>query len=211
MASEPMQSGGARRLLSTLIDKVDVLSQMMQAPTSSGVSEAIADQTVATLEALSAVRVSIDALHVDLTASDPLVPFVDGLEALISSTNSKLDALVAATRAVDPRGAPWSYAATAAGILTTTAVPIKTAAGAGMRNYITGLEISNAGITAATVTVREVGGAVLWRGNAPAGIAQPPISFSTPLAPAANTSLEVVLSAAVALGVFVNVQGFVAA
>ncbi len=110
----------------------------------------------------------------------------------------------------------WSYAAGAGGIVnTTTAVPIKGAAGAGLRNYITGIDITAEALgTATELAIRDgAGGTVLWRmkigtGGIPNGRY---ISFSTPLRGSANTLLEVVtLTASVTGAVYVNAQGYVA-
>lgn len=110
----------------------------------------------------------------------------------------------------------WQYAAAASGIVnTTTAVTIKAAAGAGVRNYITGVQVSSDALGAATeVAIRDgAAGTVIWRTklttNGTTGIEQ--ILFPTPLKGTANTLLEVVtLTASVTGGVYVNAQGFVA-
>lgn len=116
----------------------------------------------------------------------------------------------------DVDGKDWSYAAAAGGILnTTTAVTIKAAAGAGLRNYITGLQIDAEALTNATeLAIRDgAGGPVLWRmkigtGGLPGGR---DIVFPSPLKGAANTLLEVVtLTASGAGAVYVNAQGYVA-
>lgn len=110
-------------------------------------------------------------------------------------------------------GDDWKYVAAASGIVnTTTAVTIKAAAGAGVKNYITALHISHATLGAATeIAIRDgAGGTVLWRGtlgtvaNEGAGV-----YFPTPLAGSANTLLEVVTLTAVTGGVYANAQGFV--
>lgn len=111
----------------------------------------------------------------------------------------------------------WAYAAAAGGIAnTTTAVTIKAAAGVGLRNYITALQISSDALTNATeLVVRDgAGGTVLWRMKiGTAGIVGGhSIKFPTPIKGTANTLLEVAtLTASGAGGVFVNAQGFVAA
>jgi hypothetical protein len=109
----------------------------------------------------------------------------------------------------------WAYAAGAAGILnTTTAVTIKAAAGAGVRNYITGLQVMSEVLTNATeLAVRDgAAGAVLWRTKIPTGgLPSMNIAFASPLRGTANTLLEVVtLTASGAGAVYVNAQGFAA-
>lgn len=106
----------------------------------------------------------------------------------------------------------WGYAAASGGIAnTTTAVTIKAAAGAGVRNVITSLQLFAPALGAATeLAIRDgAGGAVLWRANiTTAGINQQ-ISLSVPIIGSLDTLLEVVtLTATVTGGVYVNAQGF---
>lgn len=116
----------------------------------------------------------------------------------------------------DAEATDWSYAAASGGILnTTTAVTIKAAAGAGLRNYITSLQISAEALTNATEVVIRNGaaGTVLWRTKiGTAGLlAGREIVFQSPLKSSANTLLEVAtLTASGAGAVYVNAQGFVA-
>jgi hypothetical protein len=108
----------------------------------------------------------------------------------------------------------WSYAAAASGIVnTTTAVTIKAAAGAGVRNYITSMQINSEALGAATeLVVRDgAGGPVLWRVKISAAglVGGIPIVISTPIVGSANTLLEVVtLTASVTGAVYFNAQGF---
>ncbi len=110
----------------------------------------------------------------------------------------------------------WSYAAANLGIVNTTvAVTIKAAAGVGLRNYITGLDITAEALGAATeLAIRDgSGGVVLWRmkigtGGLTQGL---PIQFPSPLKSSANTLLEVVtLTASVTGAVYVNANGYIA-
>lgn len=106
----------------------------------------------------------------------------------------------------------WSYAAGAGGISnTTTAVTVKTAAGAGIRNCISGLQVFNGTLGAATeVAIRDgAAGAVLWRAIVPTTASQEVATFPAPICGTANTLLEAVtLTATVTGGVYVNLQGF---
>lgn len=110
----------------------------------------------------------------------------------------------------------WTYPAATGGISnTTTAVTIKAAAAANIRNYITGIQISSDPLGAATeLAVRDgAGGAVLWRMKiGTAGVVNGiSIEFPTPLRGTAATLLEIVtLSASITGGVFVNAQGYTA-
>lgn len=108
----------------------------------------------------------------------------------------------------------WSYSNGATGILsnTTTAVTIKTAAGAGVRNYIDSCTINTTAFGAAVpLAIRDgAGGTVLFALNVPtAGFLQPVnIQFKMPLRGTANTLLEVVTTTANTSGTaWVNCQG----
>lgn len=108
----------------------------------------------------------------------------------------------------------WNYASGASGIVnTTTAVTIKAAAGSGIRNYITSLQISTDTLGASTeFAIRDgAGGTVLWRGKLlTTALPTVTIPFESPLKGTANTLLEVVTLTAVTGGVYVNAQGFTA-
>lgn len=109
----------------------------------------------------------------------------------------------------------WSYAAASGGIVnTTTAVTIKAAGAAGLKNYLTGLDIASDTLGSATeVAVRDgAGGTVLWRQKLDTTATKPTrLSFDPPLAGTAATLLEVVtLTATVTGGVYVNARGYTA-
>lgn len=108
----------------------------------------------------------------------------------------------------------WSYAAATSGIAnTTTAVTIKTAAGAGLRNYIRSISVQSATLGSATeLAIRDgAGGTVLWRTQLQTtALPLTPIEFPVPIKGSANTLLEVVTLTQSTGGVYVNVQGFVA-
>lgn len=109
----------------------------------------------------------------------------------------------------------WSYGAAASGIVnTTTAVTIKTAAGAGIRNYITSIQVMAETLTTATeLAIRDgAAGTVIWRTKIPTGgLPTTTIVFPSPLKGTANTLLEVVtLTASGAGAVYFNAQGYAA-
>ncbi len=113
--------------------------------------------------------------------------------------------------------ADWSYAAATLGIVnTTTAVTIKAAAAAGLRNYITGIDLATDGaLGAATeVAIRDgAGGTVIWRMKiGTAGLqAGRAITFPTPIKGTVATLLEVVtLTASVTGAVYFNARGYIA-
>ena len=108
----------------------------------------------------------------------------------------------------------WSYANGVTGILsnTTTAVTMKAAAGAGVRNYIDSLQINTTAFGASSpIVIRDgAGGAVLFALNVPAAGFLNPINilFETPLRGTANTLLEVATTTANITGTaWVNAQG----
>ena len=108
----------------------------------------------------------------------------------------------------------WSYAAPAGGLVTTTAVTVKAAAGAGIRNYITDIQVVNSHATTSTeLTINDgAAGTVLWRGWLQAAGGGYSIHFNTPLRGTANTLLEIdEITATGTAGVLFDCQGFTAA
>lgn len=116
-----------------------------------------------------------------------------------------------------PYGIPeldWLYAAATGGISnTTTAVTVKAAGAAGVRNYITNLQLQADALGSATeFCIRDgAAGTVLYRHKiGTAGIVNGiNIDFTTPLRGTAATLVEVVtLTASITGGVFPNLQGY---
>lgn len=112
----------------------------------------------------------------------------------------------------------WGYAAAAGGIVnTTTAVTVKAAAGAGVRNYLKTLTLAHDALGGATeIAIRDgAAGTVLWRGRlqtaAVDGAAASVIQFDPPLKGTANTLMEVVTLTAVTGGIYVNATGYTGA
>ncbi|MHB8973304.1 MAG: hypothetical protein ACYC3X_24060 [Pirellulaceae bacterium] len=103
----------------------------------------------------------------------------------------------------------WSYAAAAGGIVNTTDVALAAAAGAGLRRYITSLQVKNTNATATELVLKD-GATVIWRGHVAANMtATDTIEFANPLRTTANTALNV---ACITTGaaVYVNAQGYTA-
>ena len=130
---------------------------------------------------------------------------VDLLASLLGKLVILTDALPANT---------WSYAAPAGGLVTTSGVTAKAAAGAGIRNYVSKIQFMNSHQTIGTeVVIRDgAAGTVLWRGWAqfPGGGAE--VEFKPPLRGTANTLIEIAeVTTTATAGVLVNLQGFVAA
>jgi hypothetical protein len=106
----------------------------------------------------------------------------------------------------------WSYAAASGGITNTTGVTAKAAAGAGVRNYITSIQVINGHATTDTdVQVRDgASGTVLHRGFAKAAGGGYTCKCDPPIKGTANTLIEVACGTTGA-AVYVNLQGFTAA
>lgn len=108
----------------------------------------------------------------------------------------------------------WNYAAAAGGITnTTTAVTVKAATGAPVRNYVLSAQCTADALGAATeLAIRDgAGGTVMWRGKiSTAGWPSvQDINFNPPLRGTANTLVEIVtLTASVTGSVYCNLQGY---
>lgn len=104
----------------------------------------------------------------------------------------------------------WSYVAASGGITNTTGVTIKAAAAAGIRNYLTGLQLANNSATATDVQIRDgAAGTVLWRGFLPANSPLVNIQFQSPIKGTAATLLEVACGTT-GTATYVNAQGYTA-
>jgi hypothetical protein len=105
----------------------------------------------------------------------------------------------------------WSYAAASGGIVNTTGVTAKTAAGAGIRNYITSIQVINGHASVDTdVQIRDgAAGTVLWRGFAKSGGGGISCKCDPPIRGTANTLVEIACGTT-GSAVYVNLQGFVA-
>ena len=138
---------------------------------------------------------------------------------LIAGDAARATMTSSAAAVVYPYAVPeicWTYAAANNGIVnTTTAVTIKAAAAANIRNYIASIQVMSEALTNATeLAVRDgAAGTVLWRIKIPTtGLPATTFRFSIPLRGTAATLLEVVtLTASGAGAVYFNAQGFTAA
>jgi hypothetical protein len=103
----------------------------------------------------------------------------------------------------------WSYTAAAGGIVNTTDVVLAAAAGAGLRRYLTSLQIKGTNGVATEIVVKD-GATIIWRGHVSANMLDMNlITFSNPLRTTANAALNV---ACITTGaaVYVNAQGYTA-
>lgn len=182
------------------------------------VEGAQADDTAAAQNPNLVAGVTVDptSLPAD-TVAGRAKRFLTNLKGILLSIIPNLDADYDTVRQFALPGNTWAYAAAASGISnTTTAVTIKTAAGVGIRNYITSLQIISSALGVATeIAIRDgAAGTVLWRGfiTTAGMLGGQPFVFPVPLRGSANTLLEIVtLTASVTGTVYVNAQGFVSA
>jgi hypothetical protein len=103
----------------------------------------------------------------------------------------------------------WSYASPAA-VTDTSDDAAKAAAGAGVRNYITGVQVFNGHDTVGTEVVIKDGSTVLWRGWAEQTGGGCSARFDPPLRGTANTAVNVA-NITTGSSTYFNLQGFTAA
>jgi hypothetical protein len=106
----------------------------------------------------------------------------------------------------------WQFAGATGGIVNTTDVVAKAAAGAGLRNYVTSIQFKNNNNVSTDLVIKD-GSTVIWRGHMGVGADDPGmigITFPSPLRGTANTAINVACTVTGA-AVYVNLQGFVAA
>jgi hypothetical protein len=100
----------------------------------------------------------------------------------------------------------WTFAITTP-ITATADTALKAAGAAGIRNYLTGIQIQNTGTVATEVVIKD-GATVIWRGYAPATMTVvADMTFPTPLRTTAAAALNF---ACITTGanVYVNAQGY---
>ncbi len=105
----------------------------------------------------------------------------------------------------------WSYAAPAGGLVTTTGVTAKAAGAAGVRHYITSVQVVNSHATISSeVLIRDgAAGTVLHRGWAQAAGGGYACKFDPPLRGTAATLVEIgEVTATATAGILVNLQGY---
>lgn len=102
----------------------------------------------------------------------------------------------------------WSYSSAAGGVINTTDVVLSAAAGAGLRRYVTSMQLSNNSAVATEVVVKD-GSTVIWRGHLPANAPMAEIILTNPIKTTANAALNF---ACITTGaaVYINAQGYTA-
>jgi hypothetical protein len=99
----------------------------------------------------------------------------------------------------------WSTPA--AGVTSTTAdVILKAAGAAGIKNYLTAIQVANTNATATEIVIKD-GSSVIWRCYAPANFSMTNIIFPSPLKTTAATALNFACVTAGA-SVYVSAQGY---
>ena len=103
-------------------------------------------------------------------------------------------------------GSKWSYAAPSGGITDTFDDEAQAQAGAGIRNYVTGIQVFNGHATVSTEVVVKDGSTIIWRGWAQA--AGGGATFKGVLRGTADTAINV---AAITTGsaIYFNLQGYI--
>lgn len=160
-----------------------------------------------------------DAAHDAAVAGNPVLVGVEARSsdgtAVANGDVVRLIATLLGKQLTYPYAVPgndWHYAAASGGIVNTTGVTAKAAAGAGIRIYVTRAEIINGHATVSTdVQIRDgAAGTVLWRGFAQAAGGGSICVFDPPLRGTANTLLEIACGTT-GSATYVNLHGFVAA
>jgi hypothetical protein len=105
----------------------------------------------------------------------------------------------------------WTYAAAAGGLVTTAGVTVKAAGAAGIRNYVTHIDVVNSHATQGTdIQIRDgASGTVLWRGYAAPAGGGISADFNPPLRGSAATLVEIAEGTATGTtGVYCNLSGY---
>lgn len=103
--------------------------------------------------------------------------------------------------------ADWQFAVAAGGIVNTTDVVAAAARAAGIRNYVTAIQLRNTNAVATEFVIKD-GAAIIWRTQLPANMAgSMDVVFPTPLRGAAATAINLQCITTGA-AVYANVQGY---
>ncbi len=168
----------------------------------------------------AAVTAAVDYTHdgalTTATTSGPITILraVTALPAVVAADDAVLALGDLSGRTITspyaPPAATWVYAGAAGGLVSTTGVTAKAAAGASIRNYIDAVQYINSHQTISTEIVITDGaaGTVLHRGWAQAAGGGGAYTFTPPLRGTANTLVEIKeITATATAGVIVNLQG----
>jgi hypothetical protein len=104
----------------------------------------------------------------------------------------------------------WQYVGATGGITNTTAVTLAGAPAAGLRRYITGLQVSNDSATATEIVIEDTLANAIWRCRLPANTPNFSVVFPTPLRAASAAVALQVVCATTGAKVHINAQGYTA-
>jgi len=103
--------------------------------------------------------------------------------------------------------APWQYAPSAGGIIVSTDVVAKAASGAGVYNYVTGVQLINTSAVATEFVIKN-GATIMWRTSLPANMVDTvSVVFPAPLRSSHNAVINI---ACITTGTatYANIQGY---
>ena len=176
---------------------VDGTVAVSSLPASTNTLEVVGDAAHDAAIAGNPVRIAGRALTADYTA----VATGDTADLMCST----LGKLVIEPYAI--RANRWTYAAVSGGITDTADDVVKAAGAAGVRHYVTGIQVINGHATVSTEVVLKDGTTVMWRGYAAAAGGGCSAVFPNPIEGTAATALN---AANITTGsaTYVNVQGY---
>ena len=140
------------------------------------------------------------------SATNPL-PITIGTVGLTAGTSN-----IGVVTPYSVASANWHYAAPTGGIITTAPVTLVAAAGTGVRNYITALQIKGCNAVASEVVIQDGAAVVLWRGYVAATmLTADDLVFPTPLMSSTGVNSAITLTVnTTATLTYVTAQGFTA-
>lgn len=102
----------------------------------------------------------------------------------------------------------WQYTTTeTTPIITNASFPMKTTAGATVRNYCGSIQYQNTSATATLLVIQD-GATTIWVGNAPASMTVPvTVIFPTPLRGSINSAMNI-KAITTGASIYMNAQGF---
>ena len=216
-STAPASSTNAVVSFTTLSDYAEITAEITAGRGQASGGQAIATVfTGSTATGTASLNVQGPAAHDAVISGNPVRIAGRALTAAYTSVASgDIADLVATLQGVQvtrPWQIPeleWSYASAAGGIVNTTDVVLSAAAGAGLRRYITTLQLKNTSVVATEVVLKD-GSTSIWRGHVSASMTgSEEIVFSNPLRTTANAALNVACITTAA-AVYVNAQGFTA-
>jgi hypothetical protein len=102
----------------------------------------------------------------------------------------------------------WTFTSAITGLTTAADTAAKAAAGAGIKNYVNGVQLQNNSAVASEFQIKD-GATVVWRIMCVANMAPTMFSFDVPLRTTANTALNVQAVTAASV-IIANLQGYAA-